>query len=85
MKKSSYYVSRILAENTDKFTNLGAFPGSNQILYQATVKVNNVVVTASTIYHLHDDERYHENMKMIRNNRKSSKTHISGSILSCNF
>ena len=85
MKKSSHYVSRILAENTDKFTNLGAFPGSNQILYQATVKANKVVVTASTVYHLHDDKRYHENMKLLRDNRKSAITYISGSILSCNY
>ena len=85
MKKSSHYVSRILAENTDKFTKLGAFPGSNQILYQATVKVNEVVITASTVYHLHDDKRYHENMKLLRDNRKSAKTYISGNRLSCNY
>lgn len=85
IKKSSYYVSRMLAENPHKFINLGAKPGSNQILFQATEKVNEVVVTASKVYHLHDDERYHENMKLLRDNRKSSKTHISGNILSCNF
>ena len=85
IERSRYYVVRILSENSDKFTNLGLVKESNQILYQSKAKVKPVVIAASTIYKLHDDARYHDNMKLLRDNRKSAITYISGSRLSCNY
>ena len=85
MKKSKHYILRIIDENPDNFIDHGTVIGSQGKLYQSTVKVNKVIVGASTVYNLHDDERYHENMALYRKDRKREKTEIKGNILSCNF
>ena len=80
--RSRTHVAIILKANPQHFENLGMSKGQYPgYLYQRADHVDTKSILASTVYRLQDSPLYHENMKLLRDNRTRLKTFVSGSTL----
>jgi IS30 family transposase len=84
-------ISTIIRRNEQLFKYLGKVSSvdgkkhKQQNLYQAKFDAELSPIIPSkggTTYNLQDDARYHDNMRMLRENRKPLKVYVAGSTLS---
>jgi IS30 family transposase len=85
-------ISTIIRRNEELFNYMGKVSGvdgskhKQKNLYQAKSDAEfkpDVATLGAVTYRLQDDKRYHENMRILRENRKTMTVYVSGSTLNC--